>query len=49
MMAEGVVLSASAGEHATASHWWEPLLGGSHAPAGARLCGGQAVCVGGFL
>ena len=47
MMAEGVVLSASAREHATASYWWEPLLGGSHAPAGGTpLRGAVRVCWG---
>ena len=47
MMAEGVVLSASAGEHATASYRWEPLLGGSHDPAGGTpLRGAGRVCWG---
>ena len=41
MMAEGVVVAASAGEHATASFWREPLLCGCHA-----FAGGEAVCVG---
>ena len=47
MMAEGVVLSASVGEHATAPFWWEPLLGGSCAPAGGTpLRGAGRVCWG---
>ena len=49
MMAEGVVVAASAGEHATASFWGEPFLCGSHAFAGARLCGGRSRVCWGFV
>ena len=47
MMAEGVVVAASAGENATASFWREPLLCGSHAFAGGtHLRGRSRVCWG---
>ena len=48
MMAEGVVVAASAGEHATASFWGEPLLCGSHAFAGGTPLRGAKPCVLGF-
>ena len=48
MMAEGVVVAASAGENATASFWREPLLCGSHAFAGGTPLRGAKPCVLGF-
>ena len=48
MMAAGVVVAASAGEHATASFWGEPLLCGSHAFAGGTPLRGAKPCVLGF-
>ena len=48
MMAEGVVVAASAGENATASFWGEPLLCGSHAFAGGTPLRGAKPCVLGF-
>ena len=48
MMAEGEVVAASAGEHATASFWREPLLCGSHAFAGGTPLRGAKPCVLGF-
>ena len=48
VMAEGVVVAASAGENATASFWREPLLCGSHAFAGGTPLRGAKPCVLGF-
>ena len=48
MMAEGVVVAASAGENATASFWREPFLCGSHAFAGGTPLRGAKPCVLGF-
>ena len=47
-MAEGVVVAASAGEHTTASFWWQALLCGSHAFAGGTPLRGAKPCVLGF-
>ena len=49
MMAEGVVVAASAGENATASFWRESRLCGGHTSAGGEAVCVGVVCEGGFV